>query len=346
VHYHERLADGTVIGLYDGTGAEGGISESEYWAYHEFVARREHPVTRGHRFRESKVDAPLRAIEHARIRTALISTYRVHPKEHFADGVAFPKTWEAHEGKIQSHQRFSPPGAIGYFFGLTVDAAIDEASHYARRNLEDNPDPAKLLLVHRTYYTDLLYLAPVLPAVWEYLDLPEMPLWEMYIAVMNRETANEIADSIGAWARNADFKGIVYPSARYGQNVAVPEGADAGDRFPLLNFVELGSHLCEQGVAALWTLNALIGGVARKPPLRPPPIVYSEPNLVVFDEAMVAGLDRPVFYATYELRDAGVVRDSDERAGLKHEIEYAYDEGEITLFVDGPKYRYVLQAPR
>jgi hypothetical protein len=311
------------------------------------VARHEHPRVRGHIIEaRSKYDFPLRAIEHARVRTALISTYRVHSRKYLTGGADFPRMWNPHDRKLNSFQRFSPPGTIGYYFGLTVDAALAEASYYEGADVELSPDPTKILLVHRTYYTDLLYLAPVLGMVWEYLNLPEMPLWEMFLTVMDPQTDNAVTNAIGLMARERNFKGVIFPSARYGYKPEDSVTAGAVDRLPILNFVEIGSHLCEQGIAIQMTLNHLIGGLTRTAQLEPPTVVYSEPNLVLFDEASVAGNDRPVFYATYNLADARRVSELDERAGLKHQIQFAYDENRIVLYVDDPKYMFRLEAPR
>lgn len=344
MYYHEDLPDGTSIGMYDGTLPDEPMPEAAYLEYHELISRREHPRTRGHRFPETVPDLPLRAVQHARVRTAVISTYRIQSKRYFIGGKLFPKMWEPSDRKRDRPQRFSPPGTIGYYFGLTPDAALDEASYYAGRDLERQPDPSNIILVHRTFYTDLLYLAPVLPMLWEYLGLHQMPLSDMYLAVMNPAPSNEFTNKIGSWARDAGFKGIVFPSARYTDRLIVTGGAP--DRFPLLNFVELGSHLCEQGLALQFALHGLAGGIARNPPLKPPTIVYSEPNLVVFDPAAVSGLDRPVFYATYHAQELPLVREQDDRENTKHRIMYGHDEKQITLFVKGSKYSYLMTIPR
>jgi hypothetical protein len=344
MYYYEIMDDGTAIGLYDATQSEGPISEENYYALHDEVAKREHPVTRSHLIPQKLSPYPLGAIENARVRTAVISTYRIHPKKYFFGGSDFSKNWEPRKEKIKAAERFSPPGTIGYYFGLTLDAALDEAHHYAGANTNFEQDNSKLILLHRTYYQDLLYLAPVLPAIWEYLGLPTMPPWEMYIAVMTPHTANKITDSIGMWAREHGFKGIIFPSARYGQQLDQKEISD--DRFPILNFVEIGSHLCEQGIAIQMTLHALFQGVAANPRFPLPALVYSEPNLVIFDGKAVAGLDRPVFYATYNMQEVDIVKANDERAGLKHEIEYGHDEKTISLYVDDPKFKFMLTAPR
>ncbi|MCB0707590.1 MAG: RES family NAD+ phosphorylase [Saprospiraceae bacterium] len=346
MYYHEKLEDGTVIGLHDGSQETREVPEIEYYVYHEQIAKREHPTIRGHIISGQNKGWPIQAIEHAKIRTALISNYRVHSKEHFFGGEDFPKTWEKRQAKIDASERFSPPGTIGYYFGLTVDAALDESLYYAggRDNLEK--DNSKLILAHRTFFEDILYLAPVLPAVWHHLKLPDIPVWEMFISIMNPNTSNEITDAIGIWAREFGFKGIIFPSARYGQQLEDFISSPGLDRFPILNFVEIGSHLCEQGVAIQFTLAALAGGLKGRKPEKPPAIVYSEPNLVIFDELAVAGKDRPVFYGIYNLNEAELVKERDGREGLKHQILYAYDQDEITLFVDGPKYKYLLKVPR
>lgn len=339
MHYHEILDDGTCFGLFDGTQSGGAISEGRYWQYHEEVARREHPATRGHVFMW-----PSSAIQHARVRTALISTYRVHSRRFFAAGERFPESWPSKDVKVGLAERYSPPGTIGYYFGLTVDAALDEARYYDPEiNLTQNM--SQILLVHRTYYHDLLYLTPVLPAVWTHLGLPAMHTWDMYITIMDPLTANDVTDLIGLWAREEGFKGIIYPSARYDQRLDWDEETRRV-AFPALNFVEIGSHLCEQGVAMQMTLNELASTLSRITIAEPPPIVYSEPNLVVFDEDAVAGRDRPVFYTTYELHESEQVKILDERKGLKRQIKLSYEQEKIVLYVDDPKYTFRAEAPR
>lgn len=344
MHYEERASDGTVLGLFDGTHNVRAMSTAQFWAHHEAVARSEHPLTRGHTFPSSSDQFPLRAIEHARIRTALITTYRIHTARYLFSGADFPKTWVPRPEKLQAPERYSPPGTLGYYFGLTLDAAFDEASFYAGKDLEHEPDDSKIILVHRTHYTDLLYLASVLPAVWEHLHLPEIPIWEMYISIMAPITNNNIANTIGLWARDVGFRGIIFPSARYGQRVDLARQKSASLRFPVLNFVNVGSHLCEQGIAMRMTLQALIGGLA--PHDEPPAIVYSEPNLVVFDQEAVAGIDRPVFYTSYRLSEAAILRERDERSQLKHGIQYFRDGAKVALLVDGPGGMHFLESPK
>jgi hypothetical protein len=341
-HYNEVLDDGTCFGLFDGTQSAGAISEERFWQYHEEVARREHPAVRGHIFLARDDDWPRSAIQHARVRTALISTYRVHSRRHFAGGERFPESWPSKDIKAPIAERYSPSGTIGYYFGLTIDAALDEAQYYNPEiNLTKNQ--SKILLVHRTHYHDLLYLTPVLSAVWAQLGLPEMHTWDMYLTIMDPRTGNDITDRIGLWAREEGFKGVIYPSARYGQRV---DWMDDTKRavFPALNFVEIGSHLCEQGVAMHMTLNELVRTLTWI--AEPPQIVFSEPNLVVFDEEAVAGRDRPVFYTTYELHESAHLKILDDRKGLKTQVKLSYDEKKIVVYVDHPKYTFRAEAPR
>jgi hypothetical protein len=344
MHYHELLPDGTCFGLFDGTRPNGAISERRFWQYHEEVARREHPATRGHVLAMRQDEWPRSAIQHARVRTALISTYRVHSRRFFAGGEQFPESWPSKDLKVGIAERYSPPGTVGYYFGLTVDAALDEARYYDP-SLNPTENESKIILLHRTYYHDLLYLTPVLPAVWSHLDLPAMHTWDMYLTIMDPRTTNDVTDRIGVWARKEGFKGIIYPSARYGQRFDWTE--DTRRRtFPALTFVEVGSHLCEQGIAMQITLNQLAYTLARLTITDLPQIIYSEPNLVLFDEDAVAGRDRPVFYTTYKLHESTLVTNLDERKGLKNQIQISCDEKKIVLYVDNPQYTFRAEAPR
>ena len=341
-HYFEVLDEGTCLGLFDGTQSAGVISEDLFWQYHEEVGRREHPAVRGHIFRTSHDKWPRSAIQHARVRTALISTYRVHSRRHFAGGERFPESWPSKDLKRSLAERYSPPGTIGYYFGLTIDAALDEVQYY-NPGIDLTQNESKILLVHRTHYHDLLYLTPVLPAVWAQLGLPEMDTWDKYLTIMDPRTGNDITNRIGLWAREEGFKGIIYPSARYGQRVDWM-AANKRPVFPALNFVEIGSHLCEEGVAMHMTLNELAKTLTSL--TEPPPIVFSEPNVVVFDEDAVAGRDRPVFYTTYKLDESERIRNLDDRKGLQTQMKLAYDKERVVVYVDHPKYTFRAEAPR
>jgi hypothetical protein len=190
MHYHEDLPDGTCLGLFDGTKPPSAIAEAGFYWYHEAIARREDPRTHGHAILGLTQPHPLHAIQHARVRTAGISSYRIQRSTALSFGQDFPKMWKPTASKRDRGERFSPPGTVGYYFGLSVDAAVDEASHYLGRNIELESDPSLMILVHRTYFTDLLYLAPVLPAVWEHLNLPTMSSADMYLAVMSPSTSS------------------------------------------------------------------------------------------------------------------------------------------------------------
>ena len=78
----------------------------------------------------------------------------------------------------------------------------------------------------------------------------------------------------------------------------------------------------------------------------PPPIVFSEPNVVVFDEDAVAGRDRPVFYTTYKLDESERIRNLDDRKGLQTQMKLAYDKERVVVYVDHPKYTFRAEAPR
>ncbi len=339
MHYHEVFPDGTEFGVYHNLEGSRTLTESEFWAYHEEIAKREHPTTRGHRL--PKLNHPHESFEAARSRTALISTYRVHEAKYYQGGRSFPEMWKPFPKKIEISQRYSPPGTIGYYFGLNVNAALDEARFGYGPDVEG--DTTKLVLVHRTYYEDILYLAPVLWQVWGHLNLPEMPLWQMYLSIMDPDTSNNYANEIGLWAREYGYKGIMYPSARYADwDKSLP----IASLFPILNFTPIGSYLCEHSFGPQMVLQLLAKGISETMIDSPPKLVTSEPNLVIFDEKMVAGLDRPVFYTTYFMHEARKVDELDERAGTNEQITFGLDKKEIVLALETPDDTWLIRVPR
>src|SRR5919106_1062856 len=159
---------------------------------------------------------PESAIENCTIRTEYRPVYRLQRKEFLRWGVRYPETWASGEHKRASAQRYSPVGTEGHYLGLTLAAAEDEVRFYEGGIL----DATKYLtLVVYASFDGLLDLtAGCIDAVWELIGLPASPsLLDMYLSIMDPRTDNEVANAIGLWARDRGFKGLVFPSARYGQ---------------------------------------------------------------------------------------------------------------------------------
>ena len=93
-------------------------------------------------------------------------------------------------------------------------------------------------------------------------------------------------------------------------------------------------------------MQLLAEGISKTMIESPPRLVSSEPNLVVFDEEMVAGLDRPIFYTTYYMHEAKEVDKLDERAGTMEQITFGIDEKEIVLSLQTPHDTWLWRVPR
>ena len=292
---------------------------------------------------KTRVPYPQRAIEAARVETALISTYRIHQLARLGTGAEYPSTWSPHPARASAPCRYSPSGYEGYYLGLTVDAALDEASYYHGCDVEQQGLAGSVLLVLRTFFTDLLYLAPVIDAVWEILEFAPMPCWEMYARIMDHSSDNEYTNMIGTWAREQGFKGLVFPSARFSQRELLE--VSNCDHFPLLNFTEMGTHLCESGLAVMQTIQRVSTGINPERPLRSPIPICSEPNVVIFDHEVLDGSRTPVFYRTYEIQESASVRMLDDRETLKHRLECRLGRDQGTVYVNSPTYSYVHQFP-
>jgi hypothetical protein len=259
----------------------------------------EETITERYARREQK-PWPERDIDMATVNTVYIPLYRVHSKEHFLAGQQYPNNWQISERKKAAQERFSPAGVEGFYFGLTLEAAENEARHYGKGVI----DETKMILVLLACFDRLLYLPICIQAIWCVLGFPkpDHPM-EMLLATMDRSTNNEVANEIGKWARESGFAGILYPSARY-DDVARLERLRAEGKtiIPELNFVYIGSHLCRNllGFIAhspIVDLYQHAKGVGETVRLR------TEPDLVVFDGRRLMGDPCGVVYETFPLGD-------------------------------------------
>ena len=259
---------------------------------------------------------PRRAIEHARICTTYIPVYRIHSKQYFTSGAGYPNNWLATERRRSRNDRYSPYGFDGLYFGLSLQAAENEARYYGSGTISSDNS---MILVIECCFDNLLYLTcGVLAAVWQVVGLPTVESgMEMYLRILDPRTDNETTNRIGLWARAEGFSGLVFPSARYGQEEWLQrKKADGFTLVPAINFVDLGSHLCQGWPApmidVMTSVDAEInrrGGLDRCIP------VFAEQNLVLFDSSQIAGDTWGVVYQTFpaEMRQTVLEQDDPKR---------------------------------
>jgi hypothetical protein len=103
--------------------------------------------------------------------TRYVPIYRIHSRRLFRSGADFYTNWEDSERRKAQKHRFSPPGVQGFYFGLTLDAAIDEAMHYGYGKIDPTE---KIILVLDCYFDNLLYLMHplVIGDIWKKAGLP------------------------------------------------------------------------------------------------------------------------------------------------------------------------------
>ncbi len=305
-----NLSPDRTIGMFQipPTDFPGGDFASFY--SHVFAARQEE-LRRTGNFRMTEKQLPFSAIEHCTIRTEYRPLYRIHSKKYFETGVDYVGNWVPSERKRQRAERYSPYGTEGFYFGWTLNGAEDEARFGSGGII----DPKEyMILVIEACLDNILYLtAGCLDAVWSVVGLdPPDSIMDMYEAIMDPRTDNETTNAIGRWAREQGFNGIIYPSARYGQEDWAKKRMKEGySAIPAINFVEMGSHLCQNFVAFQHARHAAdiaiqaAGGLEKCIPL------WAESNLVLFDGKQVNGEERGVIYQTFplNLRDAAMGQD-------------------------------------
>lgn len=261
-------------------------------------------------------DRPERAIALGTIQTRYITLYRVHSKRHFKWGRKFPRNWPDDRRKRRAKERFSPPGTVGHYFGVTADAALDEAYYYGHGQIDSRK---QFFLALECFLDNILYLTDlaVLTSVWKVLGLDPRSTADMYFAVMDLQTDNTITNKIGVWARDRGLSGLIFPSARYGQRLDLAkQREDGGCPFPVVNTVPIGSHMDELMVQNSGLSGQLLYDTAKQQGGKPIP-VYAEPNLVLFSGQQVRALDRAVFYSCASMEHRENVMQIDKRHQLK-----------------------------
>jgi len=269
--------------------------------YSHICQRRVEELRKTGQFPVTKSEWPASALEHATIRTTYVPIYRIQSKDYFAWGAEFPSNWVSNERKTNRVDRYSPQGTAGFYFGLTLKAAEDEARYYG----EDALNPEKqMILVIEACFDNILYLPAVLHAVWKIAELPEdTSLSEMFLQIMDPRTDNEITNRIGHWARDEGLSGLLYPTARHGRDEWLKPHRDKGVHFyPAINFVDVGSHLCRDDVRQVASIHA-VNDLLRKAWDEGKEVVpiFAEMNIVLFGGAQLSGEVRGIIYQTFPL---------------------------------------------
>ena len=257
---------------------------------------------------------PKSATEWARSRTQYVPIYRIHSIHHFSAGVNFFANWEADNRRRARHDRYSPPGTFGYYFGLTLEAAEDEARHYGGGSIDPSD---RMILVMECCFDDILYLtAGVIHAVWSSVGLPAATSHhDMYLKLMHNNTVNEFTDAIGLWVRNEGFRGLIYPSARYGQQPWLQRRIAEGYHVvPAINLVDLGSHICRGNFPITDATSAAANDIKEHGGLDKCVPILAEPNIVLFDDGQITGQKWGVVYQTFPLAMRQAVLDQDDHS--------------------------------
>jgi len=267
------------------------------------------------------------------VSTRYVPVYRIHYKNYFHSAEHFYLNWDESSRRRQQLHRFSPAGTLGFYFGLTLDAALDEAKHYATEELNNSQ---QMILVMDCCLDNILYLMHplVISGIWKKVGLPETDMFEMYLKLMDTDTNNEVCHRIGIWARQRGYGGLIYPSARYTQRYA-QEAAEKGLKLiPAVNFVPLGTKICGYSVEpAMWFYNHLYHYIQSASECVP---VFAEPNLVLFDNEQITGLARAIFYWTFPLSEAAKVTKSDQRLASKSYTSFIKTETDVSIWFDSP----------
>lgn len=251
-------------------------------------------------------------VKHAIVRTNYIPLYRIHSKTHLHLGDDFPRNWESSARKRSRADRYSPFGTEAHYFGLTLAGAENEALYYSDGFL----DPVQSLLFVLDLCLDgiLDLLSSQLKHIWILAGLdPDLSIDQMYVRLMDPNTDNPATNAIGLWARRQPgVRGLIYPSARYGQLDWIAKGVAQGMKpVPLINRVSVGSHLDRTFTAACLDVahSVLTAHDMRKQGEFP---VSAEANIALFDNTQLLGRETPVFYQTCHLDERGEVAAEDE----------------------------------
>jgi hypothetical protein len=270
---------------------------------------------------EPKSTYPHSAIELATVATHYINCYRIHSKAYFYYGADYSQNWGDPDRKRKLSERYSPVGTVGYYFGLTLDAAFDEVYYYCKGDIDTEK---YMILTIDCFFDNVFYMMPygVLNAVWKIVGLEPVSPMDMYLQIMDPYTGNEITDKIGLWARQQGFDGLIYPSARYGQKTDMERAKNTGSLIvPVLNSVHLGTPLCQHNLLSASFFPGFTQYVEKKKRSKKSEAVfyvYAEPNLVLFSNSQLRGSDRAVFYRTFPVGMTDLVESLDPRLQSKN----------------------------
>lgn len=270
-------------------------------------------------------------LDYARVDTHYSTYYRILPAKYFCSGDHFPDNWLDTERKRKGQQRYSPTDTVGHYLGCTLDAALDESLFYGGGTLDYE---ASILLTIETYLENLLYLAHfrILSTILSRIGI-EASNYEAMLLILDPETSNDITNRIGVWAREQGFDGIVYPSARFGQQQDLAAAKAAGKPIvPMIN------HICIQSRMD-FTIVTMIENTIFRQELKERGIdllkdwypLYAELNVVLFSGRQLRGADRAIFWQTCPLQYADVVKSEDPRVSQEFMNQYIDSKGNPTI---------------
>jgi hypothetical protein len=278
------------------------------------------------------------------VATRHIPVYRIHSRAHFQPAPEFPANWDDTPRRRLAEHRFSPGGVSGYYFGLTLDAALDEALHYGNGSIAAD---VSLILVMDCYFDNLLYLMHplVIGDIWKKAGLGDTDYFSMYLTLMDPGTNNHACNRLGLWARERGFDGVIYPSARYGQQGArAAAERDGYQVVPAVNFVPLGTKLCGHEVEPAGWFNQMLAHQRLSPDDTVP--VFAEPNLVLFSNAQLTAKDRCTFYWTFPVDAAPDVARADRRLASKTYTHFMKDDfGSASIATMSGANSWLVEAP-
>ena len=276
------------------------------------------------------------------VSTRFVPLYRIHSKKYFHPAEHFYLNWDESPRRFQQLHRFSPAGTLGFYFGLTLDAALDEAMYYEAGELNDN----QIILVMDCCLDNVLYLMHpfVIGAIWKKVGLPDTTIFQMYLALMDTDTDNEVCHRIGVWARQRGYDGLIYSSARYGQRYAREEAATKGlEVIPAVNFVPLGTKICGYSVEpAMWFYQQLYHYMQAPGKQNEFVPVFAEPNLVLFNNKQITALDRAIFYWPFPIEDSERVANSDRRLASKSYTQFVKTKSDVSVVFESPFNKWVM----
>jgi hypothetical protein len=254
---------------------------------------------------------PYSAFEAGTVSTWYATFYRITSSQYLRLDESFPLNWQDDQRKLDKHERYSPKACVGHYFGLTLDAVVDEAIHYGKGHIDETEN---VLFTLECYFERILYLANsgVAEAVFRHLNIPFQNNFDCVLQLMYAETANAATDQIGLWAREVGYDGIIFPSARWGSRVDLEEVRREGkEPFPEVDHVKLGTPFDVVGPIDCGVRDYRVNRIGRERVCNIPAFQ----NLVLFSNTQLRGDDRAMFFQVAPISYAKYFRAEETRSG-------------------------------